>query len=114
MAVTSSKPKDAAHSRSADRTGKSDERAGHSRTDENRSRSTEKSADGEQPRRSSTKHILGGTLAFVALAVYFIWLGKEMGGATPTGSSELAGIFAAILLAVLALAGGALLGRNRD
>lgn len=93
---------------------RADEHEAEGQADEKQARAPEESPDGEQPRRSSLKHILGGTLAFVALALYFIWLGKEMGGATPTGGSELAGIFAAILVAVLALAGGALLGRNRD
>ena len=50
-------------------------------------------------------------LVFLMLAGYFVWLGTEMGGATPDGQTEMAAVFGAILLAVLALVGGAWAGR---
>jgi hypothetical protein len=65
-------------------------------------------------RSPSIRKILGGAVAFAALAIYFIWLAKEMGGATPNGTGELAGVFAAILVAVVALVAGALLGGRGD
>lgn len=56
--------------------------------------------------------IVGVTLALAVLVLYFIWLGSEMGGATPNGETELGATFGAILLAVLALAAGAFIGRQ--
>jgi hypothetical protein len=75
----------------------------------------EKPAPEEQPnsRSPSIRKILGGVLAFAALAIYVIWLAKEMGG-TQNGTGELAGVFAAILVALVALVEGAPLGGRGD
>jgi hypothetical protein len=59
-----------------------------------------------------TRKIAAPLLVFLALAGYFFWLASAMGGATPDGQTEMGAVFGAILLAVLALAGGAWLGRK--
>jgi hypothetical protein len=75
----------------------------------------EESTEQDKAPAKSRSHIWGAVLAFAALAIYFIWLGKEMGGATPDGEGELAAVFVAILIAVVALVAGVLLGgRSRD
>lgn len=75
-----------------------------------------KPAEGEQPQGGRIarvgRKILGPLLVFLLLAGYFVWLGTEMGGATPNGQTEMAAVFGAILVAVLALAGGAWAGRH--
>jgi hypothetical protein len=66
----------------------------------------------EKPRRPR-RQLVGYLLAGVVLLIYFFWLDNDMGGATSNGRTELAAVFGAVLLAVLALAAGAFLGHRR-
>lgn len=65
--------------------------------------------------RSKKLQILGGVGVFALLALYFAWIGNEMGSAAISGTTEMAAIFGAIFLGVLALvAGGAISQRRND
>ncbi len=65
---------------------------------------------GEGP---SMGKIAGGGAVFLALALYFVWIGNEMGSHAVSGSFEMWAIFGAILIGVVALiAGGASIRRR--
>jgi hypothetical protein len=67
------------------------------------------------PGKSKKMRILGGVGVFVVLALYFVWIGEEMGGHAISGTTEMLAIFGAILLGVVALvAGGALSRKTTD
>ena len=76
--------------------------------------SRETSPSSEQPRRKGLwRKVAGGVGVFVVLALYFIWIGTEMGSHAVSGTSEMGAIFGAIFLGVVALiAGGAMMRRN--
>lgn len=57
--------------------------------------------------------IAGGGAVFLILALYFVWIGNEMGSHAASGSFEMWAIFGAILIGVVALvAGGASMRRH--
>jgi pheromone shutdown protein TraB len=57
--------------------------------------------------------IVGGGAAFLALALYFVWIGNEMGSHAVSGSFEMWAIFGAIFIGVVAMiAGGASMRRR--
>ena len=57
--------------------------------------------------------IAGGVCAFLALALYIVWIGSEMGSHAASGTFEMWAIFGAIFIGVVALlAGGASMRRH--
>jgi hypothetical protein len=64
------------------------------------------------PGKGKKMRILGGVGVFVVLALYFVWIGEEMGGHAISGTTEMLAIFGAIVLGVVALLAGGSLGRK--
>ena len=65
----------------------------------------------ERPR--SVKKLASGVAVFVMLGIYFFWMANEMGAHAISGKTEMAAIFGAILVGVVAaLAGGAFMRRH--
>ncbi len=65
-------------------------------------------------KRKRFKGIAGGAAVFLLLAIYFVWIGSEMGSAAISGTTEMWAIFGGIFLGVLALVGGGAISRHRN
>lgn len=74
------------------------------------SEDSENSSESKEPEtRKRAKGIAGGVGIFLVLAIYFAWIGSEMGSHAISGTFEMWAIFGAIFLGVVALvAGGAI------
>jgi hypothetical protein len=68
----------------------------------------------EAEKKNRTKGIAGGVGIFLVLAIYFVWIGNEMGSHALSGTFEMWAIFGAIFLGVAALVAGGAISRKRN
>jgi cation transport ATPase len=72
-------------------------------------------SESQEPEKGERKKgIAGGVAVFVALGIYFVWIGNEMGSHAISGTFEMWAIFGAIFLGVIALVAGGAISRRRD
>jgi cobalamin biosynthesis Mg chelatase CobN len=73
------------------------------------------SGEAKKPeKRERAKGVAGGVGIFLVLAIYFVWIGSEMGSHAISGTFEMWAIFGAILLGVLALVAGGAMTRTTN
>jgi hypothetical protein len=90
-----------------------DETRENDETDEADNEAGEPDETGESSDGPSMGKIAGGAAVFLVLALYFVWIGNEMGSHAVSGSFEMWAIFGAIFIGVVALiAGGASMRRR--
>jgi hypothetical protein len=120
MAVTETEHKTGRSSQDEDsqrREEREDKRQPESRAHEEPNSGAEDSdsSESKQPeKRKRVKGLAGGIGIFLILAIYFVWIGSEMGSHAISGTFEMWAIFGAIFLGVLALLAGGAISRRRN
>lgn len=125
MAITDTEPKTERTSEPEERQDRERPREDERDRDDTQAQSAQGSADSqeetedpekakESEKKKRTKGVAGGVGIFLILAIYFVWIGNEMGSHAISGTFEMWAIFGAIFLGVAALVAGGAISRKRN